>query len=69
VVPNVVGKTLARATRALSARHCRLGTVSRVASTLRKKGHVLRESPAAGKRLRHNAKVNLWLGKGPAKRK
>jgi beta-lactam-binding protein with PASTA domain len=65
VVPNVVGKTLAQATRALSARHCRLGTVSRVTSTLRKKAHVVRESPAAGRRLANNARVRLWVGKGP----
>ena len=68
MVPNVVGKTLAQATRALTARHCKLGTVSRVTSRLRKKGHVVRESPAAGRHLRNSAKVNLWLGKGPAKR-
>jgi beta-lactam-binding protein with PASTA domain len=68
VVPNVVGKTLAVATRSLAAHHCRLGTVTRIASTTKKKGHVLRESPAAGKRLGNNAKVSLWLGKGPKRK-
>jgi beta-lactam-binding protein with PASTA domain len=65
-VPKVVGKTLAKATRALTAHHCRLGTVRRIASSSRKQGHVLRESPAAGRHLGHNARVSLWLGKGPA---
>ena len=68
MVPNVVGKTVGQATSALTSHHCRLGTVTRIVSTKRKKGHVLRESPVAGRRLGHNAKVNLWVGKGPRRK-
>jgi beta-lactam-binding protein with PASTA domain len=68
VVPNVVGKTLGQATRALTAHHCRLGPVARIVSSKAKNGHVLRESPAVGKHLRNNAKVSLWIGKGPRRK-
>ena len=68
MVPKVVGKTLRAATTALRSHHCTLGKVTRITSTKRKKGHVLRESPAAGKHLGNNAKVNLWLGKGPRRK-
>ena len=65
VVPNVVGKRLGAASGTIRSRHCRLGTVRYARSTKRKKGKVLRESPAPGRRLGSNAKVDLWLGKGP----
>ena len=67
-VPNVVGKKLAAARTALVSHHCKVGKVTRVKSTTRQKGRVVREKPVAGKRLAANAKVGLWVGKGPAHR-
>jgi subtilisin family serine protease len=64
LVPNVVGKKLGTARTTIKKRHCKLGRVSYVKSTKKKKGKVLRESPAAGRRLGYNAKVRLWLGRG-----
>jgi subtilisin family serine protease len=69
VVPNVVGAKLAGAKTKLKARHCRVGKVRYVASTRKRMGRVVRESPKAGKRLGSEAKVGLWLGAGPKKRK
>ena len=69
VVPNVIGAKLATAKAKIKARHCRVGKLTYITSTKKKKGKVLRELPKAGKRLGNNAKVNLRLGKGPAKRK
>ena len=67
VVPSVLGAKLATAKARIKARHCRVGKLTYIKST-KKKDKVLREVPKAGKRLGNNAKVNLWLGKGPAKR-
>ena len=64
LVPNVVGKRLGAARARIAARHCKLGRVSYVASSKNKKGKVVRESPAPGKRLGNKAKVRLWLGRG-----
>ena len=64
VVPNVVGRKLAAARSAIRARHCRLGRVRHVASSAKKRGKVVRESPRAGKRLGADAKVRLWIGRG-----
>jgi len=69
VVPNVIGAKLATAKAKIKARHCRVGKLTYIKSTKKKKGKVMREVPKAGKRLGNSAKVNLWLGKGPAKRK
>jgi subtilisin family serine protease len=68
VVPKVIGAKLATAKARIKARHCRVGKLTYIKSTKRKKGKVIRELPRAGKRLGNNARVNLWLGKGPAKR-
>ena len=68
VVPSVLGAKLATAKARIKARHCRVGKLTYIKSTKKKKDKVLREVPKAGKRLGNNAKVNLWLGKGPAKR-
>jgi thermitase len=68
VVPNVIGAKLAKAKSKIKARHCRTGKVRYIKSTKKKKGKVLRETPKGGKHLANSAKVNLWLGKGPAKR-
>lgn len=61
VVPALKGDTLAVARRALTAAHCRLGTVHR---TARQHGtlHVNHQSVQAGKRLADDARVALWIG-------
>lgn len=63
VVPNVVGKKLGAATRAIVRAHCKVGTIARSRAAARKKGKVLRQSPAAGRHLRNGSKVSLTLGK------
>ena len=65
VVPNVVGKKLRAAKTAIKTRHCKVGAVRYVKSTRKKKGRIVRETPAPGKRLGNNTKVNLWIGRGP----
>ena len=67
VVPNVLGKKLGTATATIKGRHCKVGRVTYVKSTKKKKGRVIRESPVPGKHLGSNASVSLWLGKGPAR--
>ena len=64
LVPNVVGKKLAKARASIVKRHCKVGHVRYAKSTRKKKGKVLRESPRAGKRLGNSTKINLWLGRG-----
>ena len=68
MAPNLVGAKLATAKARIKARHCRAG-LRYVKSTRKKRGKVVKESPKAGKRLASGAKVNLWLGKGPARRR
>lgn len=68
MVPNVVGKTLAKAKAKLRTAHCRTGKVTRKASSARLKGKVVRQSPRRGKHLANGAKVNLTIGKGPRRR-
>jgi subtilisin family serine protease len=63
-VPNVLGKKLSSARSSIKKRHCKIGHVRYVKSSKRKMGKVVRESPAPGKRLGNNAKINLWLGRG-----
>jgi len=63
-VPNVVGQKLAKAKARLVSRHCRVGRITRVHSTLAKKGRVLSQSPKARKTLKKGARVNLRVGKG-----
>ena len=64
VVPNVVGKSLAKARVAITRAHCKVGTVSHKASSASKKGKVIGQSPKARKKLRNGAKVNVTVGKG-----
>jgi hypothetical protein len=63
IVPKLKGKTLAGAKRALTATHCRAGTITRKWSTV-KKGRVISQKQAPGKHLRHGAKVSLTVSKG-----
>jgi len=69
VVPKVIGKSLAKARTAITKAHCKLGKITRKASSAKKKGKVLGQSPRAGKRMQTGAKVNLIVGKGPARKK
>jgi hypothetical protein len=64
-VPKVVGKTLRIARANLKSRHCRVGKVSYVKSTKRQKGRVVRQKPRTDTQLGINAKVSLWVGRGP----
>jgi len=64
----VVGQRLRKAKTRIRRAHCRVGAVRRASSTLKKKGRVLRQRPAAGKRLRRGARVNLTVGKGPKRK-
>jgi hypothetical protein len=63
VVPRLVGKRLRAARAALTRSRCRLGSVRRVRSA-RKRGLIVRQSPAPGKRLRLGARVNVVLSLG-----
>lgn len=62
-VPKLRGRTLAKARVLLTRAHCRLGKVTRVRSRA-KKGIVLKQSPAAGRRLARGAKVSLRVSRG-----
>jgi len=63
VVPKVKGKTLAAAKRAITKAHCSLGKVKR-ATSVKKKGTVIAQSPLPGKRLAKGSKVNVVLSRG-----
>jgi uncharacterized repeat protein (TIGR01451 family) len=64
IVPKVVGKTLKKARARIKKAHCRVGKITKKASTKKRKGRVLKQKPKPGKRLKPNAKVNLIVGKG-----
>ena len=59
----MVGKTLAKARTRIRAAHCRVGNVTRKASSNRLKGKVIKQSPRAGKHLKAGSKVKLTVGK------
>ena len=63
-VPNVVGKPLGRAKRALERSHCRPGKV-RYAASGRRKGVVVAQSRRPGLVLRPEAKIDLAVSRGP----
>jgi PASTA domain/Copper binding proteins, plastocyanin/azurin family len=63
-VPNVVGRTLARARSMLRARNCSVGRVRRAPSSRARRGRVLRQSPRAGTRHRNRSPVHLVVGRG-----
>jgi beta-lactam-binding protein with PASTA domain len=60
----VVGNTLSRAKSRIRHNHCSVGRVTRKFSSNRLKGHVIKQSPRAGRRLANGHKVNLTVGKG-----
>jgi PKD domain/PASTA domain len=64
VVPSVVGKTLAAAKAALRRGHCRTGQVTRRRSAVVRKGRVLAQTPAPGRRLANGARINLVVSRG-----
>jgi hypothetical protein len=64
VVPKLVGLTLKKAKAKIKRYHCRVGKVTRKASTARKNGKVLAQKPKPGRRLAPGAKVNVTVGKG-----
>jgi PASTA domain len=62
VVPRLVGKPLGKAWRRIVAAHCRIGQVRQVRSAKKRRGRVVRQKPAAGRRLPSDARVNLAVG-------
>jgi hypothetical protein len=62
-VPRVVGLRLAKARARVRARHCRLGKVVYRHSLRKRRGHVLRQRPAAGRRLPSDTRVRLTVGR------
>jgi hypothetical protein len=63
VVPNVKGKTLAAAKRAIKSHYCGVGKVTKIKSTKKHRGKVISQSPKAGKHLKKGSKVALRVGK------
>jgi alpha-tubulin suppressor-like RCC1 family protein len=64
VVPNVVGKALARAAATIAKARCDVGRLTKKLSPARRKGYVLAQAPKPGRRLPAAARVNLTVGKG-----
>jgi RTX calcium-binding nonapeptide repeat (4 copies)/PASTA domain len=64
VVPNVKGKTVARARILLSTRRCRLGRVGRAFSPRVKRGMVIFQSRRPGLRLARGTTVNVVVSRG-----
>jgi uncharacterized repeat protein (TIGR01451 family) len=67
VVPRVIGQTLAKARAKIVKAHCRVGKITRRASTSKKRGRVLAQRPRPGRHVSRGTRVNLTLGRGPAK--
>jgi beta-lactam-binding protein with PASTA domain len=67
-VPRVVGLKLGKARAKIARAHCRVGKVTKKASTRRQRGRVLAQSPKAGKTLPAGGTTNLKVGKGPKKK-
>ena len=59
VVPNVVGKTLKAAKRALTRASCSVGKITTATSSTVTKGRVVSQKPKRGRRLKPHAKVAL----------
>jgi uncharacterized delta-60 repeat protein len=64
VVPNVKGKTIARAKAALRARRCAPGRIKYAFRLTIKKGRVVAQSKRPGTRHPRNTKVHLMVSKG-----
>jgi hypothetical protein len=63
-VPDVVGKTLAAAKRALTRANCRVGLITRAFSGKRRKGTVVAQSRRPKKLVRAGTKVGLVVSRG-----
>ena len=64
VVPNVRGRTVARARRLLTSRRCRLGRVTRTYSARMGRGKILRQSRRPGARFPRGTRVNVVVSRG-----
>jgi Ca2+-binding RTX toxin-like protein len=64
VVPNVKGKTLARARRLLASKRCALGKVTKGYSQKVRKGRVISQRPSVGRRLPRGTKVHVKVSRG-----
>ena len=64
LVPNVRGKTLPAARRAIETGRCSVGTIGYATSPKVKKGRVISQNPKPGERLNHGAKVDLVVSTG-----
>jgi hypothetical protein len=64
VVPNLKGKKLVAAEKAIVQAHCAVGKVKKAKSSHVKKGSVVSQSPSAGKSLPNGTKVGLVVSKG-----
>jgi beta-lactam-binding protein with PASTA domain len=62
-VPNVVAKRVARAKRTIAQRHCRTGRV-RYASSRKRKGIVISQSPRPESVLPARSAINLVVSRG-----
>jgi hypothetical protein len=63
IVPKLVGKTLKRAKKALSAANCRLGRVTRKKKRGVKKGRVIAQSPLPYTIKREGSRVKIRVSK------
>ncbi|MDQ2984513.1 MAG: PASTA domain-containing protein, partial [Actinomycetota bacterium] len=68
VVPNVKGKTVAVARKAIVRGHCAVGRITRVPSTRKMKNRVVGQSSSPGRRLAERARINLKIGTGPRRK-
>jgi beta-lactam-binding protein with PASTA domain len=68
VVPKVVGMRMVSARIFVLAGGCRVGRIARVGSVTVPRRRVISQRPAAGKRLRARARVNVVVSSGTTKR-
>ena len=64
IVPDLLGKTLKAAKRALGQALCSVGKVRSTASSTVRKGHVLVQRPRHGKRVKQHTRVDLVVSTG-----
>lgn len=62
VVPNLIGKSLKGAKKALARANCRLGKVREPNGLTAKTDHVVKQAPKPGRTLAQGAKVSIKLG-------
>jgi hypothetical protein len=62
VVPKLLGKHLKGAKKAIRARHCKVGQVSKEAGVTAKTGTVVKQSPKPGKTKKAGSTVSVKLG-------